>query len=205
MNTIIPTLSFLLTMTPMGIWAISGTGHSVFPLERNDRLIGIEATGITSEGGGYGLQGRYTHKTSRRMIIDAGLGTSGGAWSGRIFANAEYEIYPDYLRQPRFALRLGLEHSDEYSERKNQLALSPTISKGFSVWGREIFPFLSAPTGISLERSSKTYESFVNLSTGITGKLPFEGYQHLIGTLEGTMNVQNSYTGLFLGISYPMR
>ena len=186
-------------------FAISGTGYSTYPLRKDDKLIGVEATGVTSDGGGFGLQARYTQKTARRVVIDTGIGTSGGERSSRVFVNAEYEIYPDYLRQPRFTLRTGFEHSDEYERRRNKIHLAPLLSKGFNVWGKEMFPFLSLPTGISLEKSSRSYESFTNLNAGLTGKLPFGGYEHLLGTIEGTMNIRNSYSGMFVGLSYPIQ
>ncbi len=184
--------------------AFSVTGHSNYPLKKKDKLISIEATGITSEGGGIGLQSRYTYKPSRKIIVDMGLGTSTGERDGRIFANAEYEIYPDYMRQPKFALQVGLQSNNEYKRRKTKLLFSPIISKGFNVRNKEVFPFIAVPAGIALENNSNTYKSFINVNLGLTGKLPFKRYEHLLGTIEGSINLQNSYSGILLGISYPM-
>ena len=188
--------------TPM--FAFSVTGYSNYPLNKRDKLIGIEATGVTSEGGGIGLQSRFTYKPSRKIVLDMGLGTSTGERDGRIFANTEYEIYPDYIRQPKFSLQVGLQNNNEYNVRKTKLLFSPILSKGFSIRNQEIFPFLAVPTGIALENDSKTYQSFMNINAGLTGKLPFRGYEHLLGTIEGSINLRNSYSGILIGISYPM-
>lgn len=197
-------LSAALLAAPAAL-ALSGTGYSTYPLRAAERFIGIEATGVTSDGGGFGLQARYTQKASRRALVDAGLGTSGGERAGRVFVNGEYEIYPDYMRQPRLALRVGYENSDEFGVRRNLLHAAPLLSKGFSAWGREFFPFLSVPMGLSLEGDTGTYRSFANISAGLTGRLPFKDYDHLIATVEGTASYSNSYSGLFVGLSYPLR
>ena len=195
---------FVLCFSSVSTFALSGTGYSTYPLREREQFVGLEATGITSKGGGFGFQARYTRKTSSRVTVDAGFGSSGGPRSGRVFANGEYEAYPDYMRQPRVAVRMGLENGDEFGVRRNQLYVAPLLSKGFSLWGKELFPFISAPVGLSLDGNTGTYRTMANLSGGISGKLPFEGYDHLIGFIEATSSIRNSYNGVFLGFSYPI-
>ncbi|MDC1174098.1 hypothetical protein OAT67_01780 [Bacteriovoracaceae bacterium] len=181
-----------------------GTGTVSYPLMPEKRLVSTEFIGITSTGGGIGLQGRYTQKINSRTVVDGGLGIGGGERDSRFFIGADYEIIPDYMKQPKVSLKLNLENAKEFDVRRNILSLAPTVSKGFSFWGNEAYPFVSLPIGISLDSDSKTYESVVNLSSGITGHLPFEGYRHLVATAEATIGVKDSYTGVFLGVSYPL-
>ncbi len=184
-------------------WAY-GTGYSSFPLSLEKRLIATEITGITSNGGGLGVQARYTQKANEQLSFDAGLGMGAGERSGRIFANADYEIFPDYMRQPRFAVRAGYEYAKEFDSSRNIFSVAPTVSKGFSFWGNEAFPFVSLPIGMNLNTSSKTYESSLAFNTGITGHLPMDGYQDWIGSAEMQIDLKDSFTAVFFGISYPI-
>lgn len=44
-----------------------GTGVSTYPLEADQKLISTEFTGITSAGGGMGLQARFTQKLNEKI------------------------------------------------------------------------------------------------------------------------------------------
>ena len=185
------------------VWAY-GTGYSSFPLSIEKKLLSTEITGITSTGGGLGVQARYTQKASDQVSFDAGLGMAGGDRNGRLFANADFEIFPDYMRQPRVALRAGFEHAKEFENNRNIFSIAPMVSKGFSFWGNEAFPFVSLPIGMNLNSDTKTYESMISLNAGINGHLPIEGYQNLIGSAEMQVGLKDSFTALFFGVSYPI-
>jgi hypothetical protein len=181
-----------------------GTGQSSYPLLPEKKLVGAEFTGITSTGGGVGVQGRYTQKINSKIVFDAGLGISGGERDSRFFLGTDYELFPDYMNQPRVSIRFNYENAKEFDVRRSILSIAPTVSKGFSFWGTEAFPFFSLPVGINLDGDSKTYESQINANFGVTGNIPLKGYKHLIGTIEGSIKVKDSYTGIFASISYPI-
>lgn len=198
-------LAFALTSFTLAssAWAY-GTGYSSFPLSVEKRILSTEITGITSSGGGMGVQARYTQKANEQLSFDAGLGMSSGERNGRLFANADFEIFPDYMRQPRIAVRAGFEHAKEFENSRNIFSVGPMVSKGFSFWGNEAFPFVSLPIGMNLNSDSKTYESTISLNTGINGHLPIEGYQNLIGSAEMQVGLKDSFTAVFFGVSYPL-
>lgn len=196
-------LSLILLAVP-GLSYGFGTGVSTYPIMLDKKFISGEFTGITSTGGGVGVQGRYTQRLNRKTIIDAGIGMSGGERSSRLFAGADFEIYPDYQRQPRVSVKTEISNSKEFDVRRNTIGISPTVSKGFSFWGHEAYPFVALPYNVSLDSDTKTYETQANLNVGITGNLPFEGYKHLTGTLEASVKIKDSYSGVFMGISYPI-
>lgn len=181
-----------------------GIGQSSFPLMPNKRLISTEMTGITSTNGGVGIQSRYTQKLNAATTLDAGLGISGGERSGRIFAGADYEVYPDYQRQPRISLKGTIENAKEFGKRRNIISIAPIISKGFSFWGQEAYPYLALPLGISLEGREKRYKTFVSSNLGINGRVPIDGYRHLTGMLETQINLNGSFTGVTVGMSFPV-
>ncbi len=181
-----------------------GTGISTFPLETDKKLISAEITGITSNGGGLGLQTRFTQKLNERSTVDAGLGISGGERSARLFAGYDFEIIPDYESQPRVSLKAFLENSKEFDKRRNILGLTPTVSKGFSFWGKEAFPYLSIPYGISLDGTSNSYNTTISANLGVTGIIPSESDKKLTANAEVILGLKNSFSGVFMGVAYPI-
>ena len=180
-----------------------GTGISSYPIMLQQRFISAEFTGITSTGGGVGVQGRYTQKFNTNMIFDGGIGMGGGDRSSRIFAGVDFELYPDYQKQPRISVKGTINNAKEGDSRKTSLGVAPTFSKGFSFWGHEAYPFVAIPFNVSLDSNNSTYNTNANLNIGIAGAVPVDGFKHLTATFEGTINIKDSYTGLFLGVAYP--
>lgn len=181
-----------------------GTGYVTYPLMPEKRIVSTEFTGIASDGGGVGLQGRFTQKINEKLIVDAGMGIAGGERDSRFFLGADYELFPDYMEQPRISTKVTYTNAKEFDVRRNIFTVAPTISKGFSFWGHEAYPFLSLPVGVNLNGDNKTYESQINTNLGITGNLPIEGYRNLMGTVEATIDVKDSFSGFFVGLSYPL-
>lgn len=203
MNLIKIVLAFTSLTLSASAWAY-GTGYSSFPLSVEKKLLSTEITGITSNGGGLGVQARYTQKATEELSFDAGIGMAAGERNGRLFTNADFQIFPDYMRQPRVALRAGFEHAQEFDSTRNIFSIAPTVSKGFAFWGNEAFPFISLPIGVNLNSDSKTYDTAISVNTGINGHLPIEGYQNLIGSAEMQVGLKDSFTAVFFGVSYPL-
>ena len=195
---------FLNLLISSNLWAAFGSGWSTYPMLIDNRFLSTELTGDLSNDGGLGFQGRYIHKVNKATVIDGGLGFSGGERSGRIFASVDYELFPDYMKQPKVSFKAGIENSREYDQRNTKISFTPLVSKGFNFWGKEAYPYAAFPMGVSLENNSKSYETFMNLSLGITGKLPIKNFTHLTANFEGTLNIKDSSSGVFLGIAFPL-
>ena len=181
-----------------------GQGYSSYPLDLQENNFSTEVTGITSTGGGIGLQGRYTRKINQKMVLDVGAGLSGGERDARFFAGLDYELFPDYMEQPKISIRTTFEHAGEFGTTRNILGFAPKVSKGFSFWEHEAFPYVALPLGLNLDSDTQRNESQVGMSFGITGNLPFEEYRNILGVLEANIGVKDSYTGLFAGLSFPI-
>ena len=183
-----------------------GTGLSSFPLEVETKLLSAEFTGITSTGGGIGMQARYTQKLNEKGTVDAGLGISGGERSARLFAGYDYELFPDYEIQPRTSIKAFIENSKEFSARRNIIGFAPTVSKGFSLWGKEAFPYISLPYGISLNGNSSTYNTTLSANIGISGVIPADvgPDKQLTANAEAIIGVKDSFSGVFFGVAYPI-
>lgn len=193
-------LSFLLSTSAFAY----GTGYVTHPLRTGKHILSTEFTGIVSTGGGAGVQARYTRKMAPQLALEAGAGINGGNRDNRFFIGADYELLPDYRKQPRVSTKVTIENASEFDSRRNILALAPTISKGFSFWGKEAFPFISIPVSLNLDGDTKTYESQIAAAIGITGPLPFEDYKHLLANFETSFGLKDSFTAVFLGLSYQL-
>lgn len=183
-----------------------GTGLSSFPLAAETKLISAEFTGITSTGGGIGMQARYTQKLNEMGTIDAGLGISGGERSARLFAGYDYELFPDYENQPRTSIKAFVENSKEFRARKNILGIAPTVSKGFSFWGKEAFPYISLPYGISLNGTNNSYRTTLSANIGVSGVIPADvgPEKQLTANAEAIIGIKDSFSGAFVGVAYPI-
>jgi hypothetical protein len=182
----------------------NSVGFSSYPLPKDKRMLSTEFVGIASDDGGVGVTGRYTYKYSNDVTFEGGLGIAGGDRSGTIFGAADFKIIPDYARQPKISLKTGFENSEEFNVRRNIFSVTPTASKGFSFWGHEGYPYVAVPVGLKLTQKSQSYESTARLAMGINGRLPFQGWGHLTGNAELAINMKDSYTGVAVGISYPI-
>ncbi len=181
-----------------------GTGLSTFPLMNEQKIISTEFTGITSRGGGLGLQARFTQKIDEFQTVDAGLGIAGGERNARLFAGYDYELFPDYEYQPKTTLKAFIENAKEFGVRKNVLGFAPTFSKGLSISDKEIFPFLSVPVGISLNNKNNTYNTSVSANLGVSTLFQTENSKALTTAVELVLGVRESYSGLFVSVGYPI-
>lgn len=190
-------------MTSTQAWSY-GNGFTTAPMISKKKMVSTELTGITSTGGGLGLQARYTQKVNADLTFDAGIGMGGGELNNRVFVGADYLIFPDYQRQPRVSVKTTFENAKEFGDRRNIVSLAPTVSKGFSFWGNEAFPYLSMPVALNLNTGSKTYETGIAAQLGATGQLPLEGYRHLTVAVEGTIKIKDHHSGLAFSVGYPL-
>ncbi|WP_417335349.1 hypothetical protein [Halobacteriovorax marinus] len=192
------------TLLSTNAWSL-GTGVSSFPMMTGKKLISSEVLGVTSSGGGIGAQVRYTQKISKKAVFDAGLGISGGEMSNRFFTGVDYEIFPDYYKQPKVSVKTTMELAKEFEVSRTKLSLAPTVSKGFSFWGKEAYPYFSMPVGLSLDGDTKTYESTISANLGINGNVPLEQYKHLQASAEIQLGLKDSFTSILVGLSYPLQ
>lgn len=195
----------LVALTPSLSFAY-GIGYASYPLQEKKLLLSPEFTALLSEGAGAGIQGRVSFKPNQPFMVEGGFGAGTGDHSVRLFTGADYEIFPDYEKQPRISIKGFLEHAREFKKSINIIGIAPTVSKGFNFWGHEAFPYFSLPFALGLHDSTKTYHSRVNMSLGITGKIPQEiqGAQQWVGNIETTVSLKDSYGGFFLSLGYPL-
>ena len=183
-----------------------GVGYASYPLQEKKLLLSPEFMGILSEGSGAGIQGRVTFKPNQPFMVDGGFGAGTGEHSIRLFAGADYEIFPDYEKQPRISVKANWEHAREFKQSVNIIGITPTVSKGFNFWGHDAYPYIAVPLALGLHDKTKTYHSRINLALGMSGKIPeqIQGNQGWVGNIETTFSLKDSYGGFLLSLGYPL-
>lgn len=185
--------------------ALAGIAYSTYPISKDRKMISTELTGDMSDGGGAGMKARLVFRPKQiKGVVDAGVGVSGGERGLTFFAGHDYELYPDYKKQPKISVKSMLERIQGDESTVNRIKFGPTATKGFNFWGKEAYPYVSLPIGLALNSTDSSYEYTTDLTMGITGKLPIKGYSHLVANLEANVGVMNSYSGLSIGLSYPI-
>ncbi|MBI2519383.1 MAG: hypothetical protein HYV97_03155 [Bdellovibrio sp.] len=198
-------LAVILAMLMTNTVYAYGIGISSFPLAAQKRMVSAEATGIMSHGAGAGIQARYTQNLNVGTTLDLGMGLSSGDRSSRVFAGMDYELFPDYEKQPRASIKATIANAREFGQTYNIFSVAPVFSKGFSFWGKEGHPYIAFPYGVSLNGDRKTYATKFDVAVGASAPLTFvEGYEKLIGNVEVTAGIKNSFTAIFMGVSYPI-
>ncbi|MBF0300495.1 MAG: hypothetical protein HQK51_17390, partial [Oligoflexia bacterium] len=86
----------------------------------------------------------------------------------------------------------------------NIIGIAPTASKGYIFWKKTAYPFIAIPMGPVMNSNTQVYNFRAHLAVGIVGNLPIEGHEKLIINLEGDLNIQNSSSAIYLGLSYPL-
>ena len=180
-----------------------GSGASSYPLPLGKKLLTAEFLGITSSGGGMGLQVRFAKKLRSNFLLEGGMGISGGNRSSRIFLGGDWEIYPDHGYQPRFSLRGRVSNAKEFGVRQNRISIAPSLGKAVVLKGRSFYPYLSFPCSISFA-GDKTYNTTLGTNLGLVGNLPFRRYEHIVANIEASVGIRNSFAGFVAGLSWPM-
>ncbi len=179
-------------------------GWSVYPLQENQKIITAQFGGVFTGSGGFGMTASYLQKLSPKWDVEAGAGYTGGDSGFTIYGSGNYELFPDYEKQPKLSIKGWYQYSDENGESVNRFYASPLVSKSTLLWGHQVFPYAAIPTGVNLNYDNKNYSLFSALALGISGNIPFEKMKNMLMLLEAKLNITGAYSGLSLGLSYPL-
>lgn len=181
-----------------------GQGIITHPATVNTKIVSTEFIGVVRDGKGVGFQARYMQKLTRELKLDGGFGISGGDRANRFFVSGDYMLFPDYGMQPRISARGYYENAKEFDARRHILGVSPTVSKGFSFWGREGYPFIAIPLELNLNTRDSSYRGVARLAVGYSMKFATQEYKKFLASFEANLNLTNSFSGFLVGISYTL-
>lgn len=194
---------FTLTATMSTLWA-QGMGISTYPLQVDYGHLTTEYVGMVDSADGAGIQARYTHKINSTVTLDGGVGIGNKDLNNRAFISADIEFFPDYAQQPRISLKPFIETANEFGNRRNIIGVTPLFSKAITVFERPLYPFVGPSFGLVLDTTERKYEFRTVAAFGVAGKLPFGNFENVIFNIEGDWGVQNAYSSLSLGLSFPL-
>ncbi len=194
----------ILTTAIIGQAFANDIGLSTHPFTLKNKVLSTELDYIGSNGSGTGVSARYFQRFSSKMNFDAGFGVNSGDRENRFFTGLDYVLYPDYGRQPRVSIKGLYSYSTEFDDKVHRIGFAPTLSKGFNISGREVFPFVSLPLQLALNSNESSFETVNKLNVGATSRMPFDGYENLTVNLEAQFDLRNSYNAIAFGIALPI-
>ena len=181
-----------------------GNGISSYPLGVQKKYVAADLTSVLFNGKGMGLQARYIQQLRAELIIEGGFGFSNGDQAYQVFVSGDYELYPDFMNQPKVSLQGTLVRAQKFNSSHTRISLAPVASKGLSFWGSEGFPFLAFPMTLDLNNDAKNYDIAYQMSVGASVPMPFAGYEKFLANFKLNMNIENAPTEISLGFSHPL-
>jgi hypothetical protein len=185
-------LLFLLVSTNSYSSIVGITTH---PLSENARVLSAEMTGYMSQRNEMGAGVRYTQGFNRNFldVTAAGGQDSRGMILG---AGMDFEILSEDMNQPRLSVKPYAQQLNFEGESSTLLGAAPSLRKGFTAAGQEIFPFLSFPNGIRLDSDSQEFGFYSSLTFGASMAIP-QSQEKLVLSLEANKNLgaSSDYVG----------
>jgi hypothetical protein len=159
--------------------------------------VGLEPEAILSDGGGVGLNLKYTQGLNDLSNLTGILGTGTGVERFRVGGNLALDFFPDVDNQPGIGIAFqGLYYRFQSDGRLDATAI-PYIHKSFTTAGnQEIEPFLAYPIGLAFQDG--TYHTTETLAFGSM----FKATVHVRYVLEMGVAINHAETYLSGGIVY---
>lgn len=180
-------------------WA-SVVGISTHPLNGNSRVLSAEMTGYMSQRNELGAGIRYSHQINQARILDFTVG--GGQESRKSHAGVglDFELLKEDVHQPRVSVKSFFQYQNFNSESFNLIGFGPTLRKGFSVLGQELFPYVSTPIGIRVNNVTDEFVYFSSLTLGASMPLPWINRDRMLLSFEGNRNLgaSSDYVGFLI-------
>lgn len=167
-------------------------GISTHPLSSNGKVFSAEMTGYMSERNEMGAGIRYTQEVDDYKTLDfkvSGAQESRGLTLGM---GMDFELLNEDIIQPRISIKPYFEHQRFEDATSTYLGLAPSLRKGFSLSGQEIFPYLAVPSGIKLDSETDEFVFYSALSVGASMPFPAAGTDKLLLSIEGSKNLGSS-------------
>lgn len=178
----------------------SVVGISTHPLNEEARLLSAEMTGYMSQRHEVGMGLRYTQELNPGQILDL---AAGGAQDSRglfLGGGMDFELLNEDVKQPRLSVKPYYQYQKFEEFKQYLVGAAPTMRKGFSVNGSEIFPFVAVPTGIKIDSSNEKYDYYASLTLGASMPLAAAGGDKLLLSVEANkdLGASSDYLGVLL-------
>lgn len=167
-------------------------GVSTAPLNDEARVISAEMTGYMSQRNEMGMGLRYTQETSPYRLLDfsvAGAQDSRGLMAG---GGMDFELLSEDVNQPRVAIKPYFQYQKFEASTASLIGAAPSIRKGFSINGQEIFPYLAIPSGLKIDSATDEFVYYASMSLGASMPFPGANNDKILLSVEGNKNMGGS-------------
>jgi hypothetical protein len=178
----------------------SVVGISTHPMNDEGKILSAEMTGYMSQRHEVGMGLRYTQELNRGQILDL---AAGGAQDSRglfLGGGLDFELLHEDVSQPRLSLKPYYQYQKFEEFKQYLIGAAPTLRKGFSVNGGEVFPFLAVPSGIKIDSSNEKYDYYASLTLGASMPLAVGGGDKLLLSVEANkdLGASSDYLGVLI-------
>lgn len=170
----------------------SVVGISTHPMNEEGRVLSAEVTGYMSQRNEMGAGLRYTQEIDRNRIFDV---TASGGQDSRgmtLGTGMDITLLREDVSQPRVSLKPYVQFQKFESVSSTLIGFAPTVRKGFSINGQEVFPYLAIPSGMKIDSDTEEFDFYSSMTLGAS--MPFPGAQNeqILLSLEGNKNMGSS-------------
>jgi hypothetical protein len=189
-------LLFLFLFSPTIFASIVGV--TTHPLSDRARVLSAEMTGYMSQRNEMGAGVRYTQGFNGNLL-DV---TASGAQNSRsmvLGAGMDFELLKEDMNQPRVSIKPYVQQMNFDRSSSTLVGAAPTIRKGVSAAGQEIFPYLSLPNGVRVDSKEQELNFYSSLTLGASMALP-RSQEKLVLSLEANKNLgaSSDYVGALI-------
>lgn len=167
----------------------SVVGISTHPLNDEARVFSAEMTGYMNQRHEMGAGIRYTQEVEQDRLLD--LSASGGQESRGLTLGGgmDFEILSEDVHQPRFSLKPYMQYQKFDETTSTYIGGAPTLRKGFSISGQEVFPYLAVPTGMKLDSETDEFVYYASVTLGASMPFPGANNERVLLSVEGNKNM----------------
>ena len=173
-------------------------GVTTHPLSDEARVLSAEMTGYMSQRNEMGAGLRYTQGFNGNLLDVTAAGAQ-DSQSMLIGAGVDLEVLREDVHQPRVSVKPYAQQLRFERESSTLVGVAPTLRKGISAAGKEVFPFISLPSGINLTSEEQEVNFYSSLSFGASMAIP-QSQERLVLSIEANkdLGASSDYVGALI-------
>lgn len=190
-------LILFLLLTSLSAYA-SVVGVSTHPLSDDSRVLSVAMTGYMSQRNEMGGGVRYTQGFDGNLL-DVSVAGAQNSRSMQIGAGMDFEVLKEEIQSPRLSVKPHVQQMRFETETSTLIGVAPSLRKGFSAIGNEIFPYLSLPNGMKIDSDEQEINFYSSLTFGASMAIP-DSQERLVLSLEANKNLgaSSDYVGALI-------
>lgn len=183
----------------------SVVGLSTYPLNDEGRVLSAEMTGYMSQRNEMGAGLRYTQELNSTRILDLNVSGAQDSRGLAMGGGVDFELLNEDVSQPRISIKPYMQYVKFEDQTSNMLGAAPTIRKGVSINGHEVFPYLAIPSGMKIDSASDEFVFYSSLVLGASMPFPGANNDKILLSLEGNKDMGSTSDSIGCLVSWIWR